>query len=117
MGMASVWHYSLFTKFALLVGLAPLITAIWFAIRPTERSLASMRPLSLAAIFAAVSNLFVGFANAFVAISGIQTWDAKGFGFASEVIAEVAVPPFIGFAFLTVAWLCVAVGSRRLTHQ
>jgi hypothetical protein len=59
----------LFTKFSLIVSLAPLVAGIVYAIRPNERRLALMRPLSLAGIFAAVSSLLLGMANALEAIA------------------------------------------------
>ena len=110
-------HASLFTRFALLVGVSPLVAGVLFALRPTDRSLALMRPLSLAGIFAAVSNLFVGVANALMAISRVEAWDASGIRFAAEMMSEVVIPTFIGFAILTIAWLCIAVGTRRLNRS
>jgi hypothetical protein len=105
-------HTSLFTKFGLLVSVAPLVVGIVYAIRPTERNLALMRPMSLAGIFAAVSSLLLGMANALEAISRSGA-DSAGFTPAASMLAEAMIPSFMGFACLTVAWLCVAAAIRR----
>ncbi len=52
------------TLLVLLISTAPMVMGVMFAIRPNERRLALMRPLSLAGIFAGVCNLLVGLANA-----------------------------------------------------
>lgn len=103
---------SLFARFGLLVGLAPLVAGIAYAIRPTEQRLALLRPLSLAAIFAAVANLLAGIANALQAIGAPQGGEGT-MPPAAVLLSEAMIPAFIGFACLTVAWLCVAVAIRR----
>ena len=49
----------------LVAGIGVFGMSIAYAIRPTEQRLALMRPLSLAAIFAATCSSSVGFASAF----------------------------------------------------
>ena len=44
----------------MLTALLPLITAVAYFVRPSERRLVLMRPLSLAAAFAAISGLRQG---------------------------------------------------------
>ena len=102
---------SLFARFGLLVGLAPLVAGIAYAIRPSEQRLALLRPLSLAAIFAAVSNLLAGIANALHAIGAPSGQEAMPPW--AVLMSEAMVPSFLGFACLTVSWLCVAVAIRR----
>ena len=58
----------LFSFIALFVSAAPVAAGLIVAVRPSERWLAVMRPLSLAGIFAAVSNLLSGLVNA------LHTW-------------------------------------------
>ena len=48
----------------LVAGVGGLGTGIAYAVNPTERKLALMRPLSLAGIFAAVCSFSVGIASA-----------------------------------------------------
>jgi hypothetical protein len=110
--LSFIGHTSLFTKFGLIVSLAPLIAGIVYTVRPNERRLALMRPLSLAGIFAAVSSLLLGLANALEAIAKGSDATAN-FPPAARMLAEAMIPSFVGFACLTVAWLCVAAAIRR----
>lgn len=99
----------------LLVSVSPLVMGVAFALRPSERKLALMRPLSLAGIFGAVSSLLVGIVNVLVGLGNVQTYDPQSLRFAFVNLAEIIVPTFVGFACLTVAWLCVAMGMRKLS--
>ena len=99
--------------FVILVsGVGALGTAIAYAIRPTERKLMLMRPLSLASIFAAVCSFSVGVATAlkYAADKGITVESLNGM---TAGLSESFIPPFVAFAFLSVAWLLVALGLRR----
>jgi hypothetical protein len=60
----SLTHTSLVARLGLLVSISPMVMGVVYAVRPSERRLALMRPLSLAGIFAALCNLLVGLANA-----------------------------------------------------
>jgi hypothetical protein len=104
---------SVAAKFALLISASPMILGIAFAVRPNERWLALMRPLSLAGIFAAISNVFLGLANTLHWLATHNTFDASNLGRAAAGLSESTVLPFASFAFLTVAWLSVAIGMRR----
>jgi hypothetical protein len=99
--------------FVILVsGVGALGTALAYALRPTERKLMLMRPLTLASVFAAVCSSSVGTATALKYAA-----DAKLEGEASWImvagLSEALIPPFVAFAFLAVAWLLVVVGLRR----
>jgi len=99
--------------FVILVsGVGGLGMGIAYAIRPTERRLALMRPLSLASIFAAICSWSVGTATALkhAADNGLGA-DAGRVMVAG--LSEAMIPPFVAFAFLSVAWLLVALGLRR----
>jgi hypothetical protein len=71
-----------------------------------------MRPLSLASIFAAICSWSVGVATALkhAADNGIT---GEGVRVMVAGLSEAMVPPFVAFAFLSVAWLLVALGLRR----
>jgi len=102
-----------FALLTLIIGLVPLAMAIAYAVNPSERRLALMRPLSLAAIFGALAGVFSGFIAVLrgIAATGTLTvgsWQRIAYG-ASEALVSV----FFGFACLTVAWLLVALGMRR----
>jgi hypothetical protein len=102
-----------FARLGLVISAMPLVMGIAFAIWPDERRLAQMRPLSLAGLFAAVSNLFVGLANGLYALNEVPVGSTP-LAYAGLVLAEACVLTFVGFAFLTVAWLCVAIGTRKV---
>lgn len=99
--------------FVILVsGVGVLGTAIAYAARPTERKLELLRPLSLAAIFAAICSFSVGVAAALKVAAGAAP-DADVTSPMLAGLSEACVPPFVAFAFLAVAWLLVALGMRR----
>lgn len=109
----NIGHTSIAARVALLVGMAPMLLGIAFALRPNERWLTLMRPLSLAGIFAAISNLFLGLANALHTVASNNSGAGANVQLAAVGLSEAAILPFVGFACLTVAWLCVAIGMRN----
>jgi hypothetical protein len=101
-----------YAKLTLAMGLVPLIMAIIYVINPTERNLALMRPLSLAALFSSLSGPTLGFLIILRDIGQRGIADA-GYGRLATGASESLVPTFFGFACLSVAWLLVAVGMSR----
>jgi hypothetical protein len=102
----------LFAKASLFMGILPLAMGVVYAVWPSEQRLALMRPLSLAAIFAAISGTGLGLVNVFVYVSNAS--DPPVFSRVAMIaLAESLVPVFFGFGCLTVAWLCVALGLWR----
>ena len=106
---------SIMALLGLLVSTSPLVMWVVFAIRPNERRLALMRPLSLAGLFAGVCSLLVGLANVLRALVNLQAFDAQSLRPAFVGLAETVILTFVAFACLTVAWLCVAMGMRKLS--
>lgn len=90
-----------------------MVLGIAFAVRPNERWLALMRPVSLAGIFAAVSNVFLSIANALGGLTNADPGDPAGLRLVALGAAEASVLPFLAFACLTVGWLSVALGMRK----
>lgn len=108
--MTVLSNASIFALVSMFMGVAPLSMGIVYAIWPTEQRLALLRPLSLAAIFAAVSGTALGVLNVLVGVGTRQ----NGFSNVSAIgLAESLVPIFFGFGCLTATWLCVAVGMWR----
>jgi hypothetical protein len=96
---------------SMFMGVVPLSMGIVYAIWPNEQRLALMRPLSLATIFAALSGSTLGVVNV---LRGMGMTQEPAFARIAWIgFAEALVPIFFGFACLTVAWLCVAIGMRR----
>jgi len=111
--MLAIRNLGLAGLFGLFITAVPMLVGLAFAVRPNERLLALMRPLSLAGIFAATANVFLGVTNEFVWMSrnNLATpFDPR----MMAGWAEVAVLGFASFVFLTVGWLAVAVGMRKV---
>jgi hypothetical protein len=102
---------SIVALLSLIVTVLPLGAGIAYAIRPTERRLALMRPISLAGIFAALCGLLSGLVNVLRYI-GVNETPVESRVVAIGV-AEALIPLFVAFGCLTAAWLCVAIGLRR----
>jgi hypothetical protein len=109
----AIRNASIMMFLGLIVSAIPMFVGIAYAMRPNERRLALMRPLSLAGIFAAICTLMVGLINVLRGLSLMQSFDAQATRGVFVGMAEAIVPTFVGFACLTVAWLCVAMGMRK----
>ncbi len=103
---------SVFALLTLGVGFVPFIMSLVYLVRPSERNLALMRPLSLAGIFAAIAGSVLGFINV-LALVWRRELTVDTYRIMATGAAESLVPVFVGFASLTVAWLLVAVGMGR----
>jgi hypothetical protein len=89
----------------------PLVVGLWFAFRPSERLLGLMRPLTLAATFAGISNTTLGLVNTLVYMSSRP--EPVSVNIITAQLAESLVVPFVSFGCLAVAWLFVALGMRK----
>ena len=103
-----------FAKLSMLVSLFPLGAAIAYAVRPGERTLVLMRPVSLGVIFAAICALASGASLMcqYLAEAPAGSVDMRR---VYAGLAETLLPVLVGFGFLAVAWLLVAVGMLRRT--
>jgi hypothetical protein len=97
----------------LLICMVPAVAGAWFAIRPGERLLSIMRPLTLGGIFAAAGNFVLAIGNGFVAISMMNALDLHGVRVVGAVFMEGLAPVVASFASLAVAWFFVAIGMRK----
>ncbi len=103
---------SLFALLTLTLAVVPLVMAVVYVIRPTERHLALMRPLSLAGLFAAMAGGVLGLINV-LRFVWTRELTADTYRVMAVGAAESLVTLLVGFASLTVAWLLVAVGMGR----
>ena len=110
--MSMLRNVSVFGLLTLVIGVVPLIMALVYVSRPTERHLALMRPLSLAGLFAAIAGGVLGGMNV-LRFAWTHELNAESYRIMAVGSAESLVPVLIGFASLTVAWLLVAVGMGR----
>ena len=104
---------SIFALLTIFIGVAPLLMAIVYVVRPTVRNLALMRPVSLAGLFGALCGVVMGFIAILrgIGVTGEMTpqgWSRVAIGF-----SEALVPVFVCLGCLTIAWLLVALGMWR----
>ena len=109
-GFAAASYASLF---GFVICLVPAVAGAWFALRPTERLLTIMRPLTLGAVFSALCNFVLAIANGFIAVSMMTSLDLPGVQRVGAVFMEGLAPVVASFASLTVAWFLVAIGMRK----
>ena len=97
---------------SMFMGIVPLGFGILYASRPTEHRLALMRPLSLAAIFAAIHGCALGVVNSFIYVANTppQTFLTPP---VLVGLAESLTTIVFDFGCLMLAWICVAVGQWR----
>lgn len=97
----------------MLVAVATVAMGMAYAIRPDERRLAMMRPLSLATIFAALCTFTVGIATILQDIGATSQLSIGSWRMIALGASEAFIPLFGASGCLTVAWLLVALGLRR----
>jgi hypothetical protein len=103
-----------FAKLSMLVSFVPLAVAIVYLVRPAERKLVLMRPVSLGAIFASICALASAAASIFQALA-VTTAGSIEMPRVYAGLAETFVPVFFSFGLLAVAWLLIATGMLRRT--
>lgn len=87
--------------------------AVSFALRPGERKLAALRPVSLALVFAVLSSTFAGIALTAKGLADAGPFGADGARLLLAGLAEAMVLGILGFTALALSWALVAVGLRR----
>jgi hypothetical protein len=103
------------TLVILALGLFTIGVSISFLLKPTEVKLGFIRPLSIATTYASIVGVVTGLAISLERISR----QLPGGGSAASTalllggIGEALVPPIVGFALLTVAWVAVSLGMRK----
>ena len=100
-------------KLGILIAFGPVVCALLYVYKPTERRLALMRPLSLAAIFGGLTSFSAG---VIAVLHGIASSDqAKPLNWPLIILGagETVAALFFAFGCLTIAWLLVALGMRR----
>jgi hypothetical protein len=106
------------TWLILALGLATMYTAARFAWSADARRLSIIRALSGATIFAVLA----GSASGFIAVAShiVHQPELRGDELVRvllEGLGEVATLPGLGFMQLTIVWMFVAVGTRRLQDR
>ena len=103
---------SLFAKLTMTVAIVAFGLATAYVIRPTDRKLVLMRPVSLASNFATLSGLLGGWITI---LGGVAATPEGRLGVANiyRGIAESLTVGFVSFGLLAAAWMLVAVGGVR----
>ena len=100
--------------FPAVIALLLLGVSIAFAIRPTERTLGILRPLSLALVFALLGITLAGIANLLVALGHTSFPEGReSMRLLLNGLAEGLIPGIAGFAVLAIAWALAALGLKR----
>jgi len=97
----------------LVLAVASITVGVAVAIRPGERRLGFLRPLTLGTTFAALAAFLSGMATSFTRLAESGSSD-QTLSVAWAGIAEATVPGIIAFSALAVAWGLAALGMRRL---
>ena len=111
--MGGIREMGIAALLSLAVAFVPAIMGTAYAIWPTERRLALMRPLSLAGLFSGLGGLAIGAVNALAYAGRHNPQTPFPMGPFLTGIAESIVPLGAAFGSLTIGWLLVAVGMRR----
>ena len=104
-GGASMW-------LILVLGLLTLGAAGSFAVRPAERKLSMIRPLSLATMFSVLGGIAADLGATLKNVSASPEYASSPAALMAG-IAESMVPAILGFTLLSLAWLVAAAGLRR----
>jgi hypothetical protein len=99
----------------LLICIVPMVFGAWFAVRPGERLLSLMRPLTLMGIFSAMYSFALALANAARTVGMMKAMDLDGIHRVGLVLSEGLSSVVASFGCLTVAWALVVIGMRRTT--
>ena len=105
-------HVTFASMLGLLLCMVPLLAGAWYALRPSERLLALMRPLTVGAVFAAICTFVLALANGCVDIS-MSSLEPQAIRLVAAGFTELLAPVMASFASLAVAWFFVAIGMRR----
>jgi hypothetical protein len=107
-GGAGMW-------FILLFGGITFLTAILFARRPDEARLAVLRALTITTLLSSLTGFTAGVAMSLGSLTRIPV-DERGSWmlYAAKGISESCANLIFGFTLLTLSWLIITIGLRRL---
>src|SRR5262249_52200187 len=101
-----------FARLTMVVSIAAFGLAVAYVRRPTVQTLAFMRPLSLAAIFATVSGVLGGWIFTLQGIAATPDGQLPNAAL-WRGIATSLITGFVCFGFLAAAWMLIVVGMYR----
>ena len=100
-------------------GLSALVAAVRFAISPDRRKVGAIASLSLATTATSLLGVAADLATVFHVVASNEEFQKPNVMpvVLLQGLSESASPPILGFALLTVIWLVMAVGYRRLAPR
>ena len=103
----------------LLLGLGALVSAGTFAFKPDERKVGFIRGLSTAMVFSVLSGVASDLATVCHAVATKPELSKSGelHLIVMMGIAESLTPAIMGFTMLSLVWMLVGIGHRRLGTQ
>ncbi len=102
--------------FVVVLGLLAVASSIPCARRPGPGPLAVVRALTAATVFSVLCATWTDLCAVFTRVPAHPEWTADS-GLAPVLLTglgEALTPGVVGFALLSVTWLLVAVGARRV---
>jgi hypothetical protein len=105
--------------FVLAIGLITVAAALGFALKPASPRQDAVRSFSLATSFMTVSAVSLDLAAVGSKVPNIPALanSPRLHLIVMEGISESLAPAILGFTLLSFAWIVMAVGQRRLTHE
>lgn len=104
----------------LVLGLAAVVAAARFAFRPEPARIGAIEALTRATVFAALAGVLSCFGAVGAKVPAHPEWAERMGGLGNVVLAgvgEAMAPGVLGFGLLSVAWLAMATGHRRLARR
>jgi hypothetical protein len=98
----------------LAAGIPLLVTAARFARAASPQGLALVRTLAMAVGTAAVTGVITDLATTAKAVATNPELNKQPLDFLLLGFAESMTPAVLGFSLLTIAWILVAFGVRRM---
>jgi hypothetical protein len=105
--------------FVLTFGCVSFVAAVVFAIRPDPRRVDVVRALTRATVFSIAAGIVANIAAVGSHVPANPEWanSPKVHLIVMQGISESMAPGILGFTLLSLAWLVMAVGHRRLGRE
>ena len=105
--------------FVLAFGALTLVASGQFAWRPAEHKVSAIKALSISTLLSVAAGIVSDIAAVGAHVPANPEWanSPKVHLIVMQGISESMAPGILGFTVLSVAWLVMAVGFRRLGHQ
>lgn len=94
-----------------------LVTAVKFARNATPHGLSLVRALTMATVFASVAGVVANLATVGRAVASNPELMKEALANLLWGINEALSPAILGFGLVTITWILVAFGVRRMPHD